>query len=227
MKTVSMSGALRAHVGKKDAKKNRREGKVPCVLYGGKEQVHFTMEVSDFKQIIFTPEVYILKINIEGKEYTAVLQDIQYHPVTDRILHADFLEVIKGKPVVIGVPLKFTGVAPGILKGGKLRKKIRKLTVRGMLDDLPDFIEISINKLDLNDNVKVKDVTYPNLEFLDTPTSEIVGVKTGRGAGMDIPLDEDEPTEAAESAESETAEGAEGTEEGAEGTENENKEGAE
>ena len=215
MKTVSMSGALRAHVGKKDAKKNRKEGKVPCVLYGGKEQVHFTIDDSDFKQIIFTPEVYILKINIDGTEYTAVLQDIQYHPVTDRILHADFLEVIKGKPVVIGVPLKFTGNAPGVIKGGKLRKKIRKLTVKGMVEDLPDFIEISISKLDLNDNVKVKDITYPNLEFLDTPTSEIVGVKTGRGAGMDMPLDEDE---AAESAEVEATEGSEATEGADEGT---------
>ncbi|MCB0804591.1 MAG: 50S ribosomal protein L25 [Bacteroidales bacterium] len=218
MKTVSMSGAPRAHVGKKDAKKNRREGKIPCVLYGGKEQIHFTLDESDFKPIIFTPEVFILKIEIDGTEHTAILQDIQYHPVTDSILHADFLEVIDGKPVVIGVPLKFTGNAPGVIKGGKLRKKIRKLTVRGMVDDLPDFIEISINKLDLNDNVKVKDVSYPNLEFLDTPTSEIVGVKTGRGAGMDVPLDEDE--EGGEAAEGgETSEGAEGGEGAAEGTE--------
>ncbi len=206
MKTVSMSGAPRAHVGKKDAKKNRREGKIPCVLYGGKEQIHFTMDESDFKQIIFTPEVFILKISIDGKEYTAILQDIQYHPVTDRILHADFLEVIKGKPVVIGVPLRFKGNAPGVIKGGKLRKKIRKLTVRGMVDDLPDFIEISIDKLDLNDNIKVKDVSYPNLEFLDTPSAEIIGVKTGRGAGMDIPLDE-ETEEGEAPAEGEAAEG--------------------
>ena len=191
MKTVSMSGAPRAHVGKKDAKKHRREGNVPCVMYGGKEQIHFTMPEIDFKDIIFTPEVYIIELTIGDKTYNSILKDVQYHPVTDTILHADFLEVIDGKPIVIGVPVKFTGNAPGVVLGGKLRKKIRKLTVKGLVKDLPDFIEIDISHLGLNDNIKVRDVSYPNLELLDTSSAEIIGVKTGRGAGMDIPLDED------------------------------------
>ncbi len=199
-----MSGSPRENVGKKDAKKNRREGKIPCVLYGGKEQVHFTIPDKEFSKIIFTPEVYILNLNINGTEYQAILQDVQYHPVTDAVLHADFLEVIPGKPVIIGVPVVLTGNAPGVIKGGKLRKKLRKLIVKGLVDDLPEKIEISISKLDLNDNVKVKDLSFANLELMDHPNSEIVGVKTSRGAGMDEPEEEEE------------AEGAEG-EEGAEG----------
>ena len=139
MKTVSMSGSPRENVGKKDAKKARREGRVPCVLYGGKEQIHFSLLEKDFVKIIFTPEVYILNIGIDGNQYTAILQDIQYHPVTDSILHADFLELTPGKPVVIGIPVKFTGDPPGVLLGGRLRKKIRKLIVKGMVDDLPEY----------------------------------------------------------------------------------------
>ncbi len=204
MKTVSMSGSLRENVGKKDAKKHRREGKIPCVLYGGEKQIHFTVEDKDFEKIIFTPEVYIINLNIDGKDITAILQDVQYHPVTDSVLHADFLEVLKGKPVTIGVPVKLEGTAPGVIKGGKLRKKMRKLIVRGLVDDLPEFIMLSVSKLDLNDNIKVRDVSIPKLELLDNPAGEIVGVKTGRGAGMDEPEEEEE-------------EGEEGAEEGAEG----------
>ncbi len=201
MKTVSLSGSPRENVGKKDAKKHRREGKIPCVLYGGKEQVHFTIPEKEFSKIIFTPEVYILKISINGSEYQAILQDVQYHPVSDVVLHADFLEVIPGKPVVIGVPVKVTGNAPGVIKGGKLRKKLRKLLVKGLVEDLPEVIEISISKLDLNDNVKVRDLSLPNLEFMNHPNSEILGVKTARGAGMDEPEEEEEEGEGAEGGE--------------------------
>jgi large subunit ribosomal protein L25 len=180
MKSVSMSGSLRGNVGKKDAKKQRREEKVPCVLYGGKEQIHFTVDVADFKKIIFTPEVYLIKLNINGNEFDAILQDVQYHPVTDSVLHADFLQVIPGKPVVIGIPLEFEGVAPGVLKGGRLVKKVRKLKVKGLIEEMPDKIKISISKLDIGDSTRVKDVIFGNLEFLDTPNAEIVGVKTAR-----------------------------------------------
>lgn len=219
-----MSGSPRENVGKKDAKKNRREGKIPCVLYGGKEQVHFTIPDREFSKIIFTPEVYILKLDVNGTEYQAILQDVQYHPVTDVVLHADFLELIPGKPVIIGVPVVLTGSAPGVIKGGKLRKKLRKLIVKGLVDDLPEKIEISVSKLDLNDNVKVKDLSFANLELMDHPNSEIVGVKTSRGAGMDEPEEEEE----AEGAEGEEgAEGAEGVAAEGEGTASEKSEGGE
>lgn len=182
MKTVSMSGALRAHVGKKDAKKSRREGKVPCVLYGGKEQIKFVMDEKFFTKILFTDEVYLLKINIDSKEYDAVLQDIQYHPVTDKVLHADFLEILPGKKVTIAIPVKVEGVAPGVLSGGKLNKKLRKIKIKGLVEDLPDFVTVNINELNIGDSIKVKDVKNDKLEFLDMASSVIVSVKTARGA---------------------------------------------
>ncbi len=182
MKTVSMSGTPRESVGKKDAKKNRREGKVPCVLYGGKEQIKFVIEEKLFIKIIFTDEVYLLKINIAGKEYNAVMQDIQYHPVTDKILHVDFLEILPGKKVTIAVPVKVEGVAPGVLKGGKLTKKLRKIRIKALIEDLPDYITLNINELNIGDSIKVRDVKNDKLEFLDMPGSVIVNVKTARGA---------------------------------------------
>jgi len=209
MKTVSLSGSPRESVGKKDAKKIRYEGNVPCVLYGGKEQVHFYMSEKDFKQIIFTPEVFILQIKINGNEFTAILQDIQYHPVNDKILHADFLEVLPGKPVIIGIPVKFEGKAPGVLKGGRLVKKIRKLKAKALVEDLPDNILLNISKLDIGDSFRIKDITYANIEFLDTPNAEIIGVKTARAVVDELDEDEDEEGE-------EGAEGAEGAAEGAE-----------
>ncbi len=218
MKTVSMSGSLRENVGKKDAKKNRREGNVPCVLYGGKEQIHFSMPEKDFKKIIFTPEVYILNIGIDGKEYTAILQDIQYHPVTDIILHADFLELISGKPVIIGIPLKFEGNPPGVLKGGRLVKKIRRLLVKGLVEDLPENILLDISKLEIGDSIKVANVSFKNLEFLDLPGSEIIGVKTARAVAEDELEDEEEEGE--EGAEGEAKPEGEGAKpEGSEGGE--------
>jgi large subunit ribosomal protein L25 len=182
MKTVSMSGSLRESVGKKDAKKHRREGKVPCVIYGGKEQIQFVMDEKAFIKILFTDEVYLLKINIGGKEFNAVMQDIQYHPVSDKVLHADFLEILPGKKVTIAIPVKVEGVAPGVLKGGKLTRKLRKIKIKGLIEDLPDFVTVNINELNIGDSIKVKDVINDKLEFLDAPSSVIITVKTARGA---------------------------------------------
>ena len=182
MKTVSMSGSLRENVGKKDAKMNRKLGKVPCVLYGGKEQIHFIADEKDFVKIIFTPEVFIIKLSINAKEYNAVLQDVQYHPVTDKILHVDFLEILSGKPVIIGLPVVIEGNAIGVLKGGRLVNKIRKFKVKALVEHLPDNIVLDITNLDIGDSIKVKDVSRENLEFLDISNAEIVGVKVTRVA---------------------------------------------
>jgi large subunit ribosomal protein L25 len=201
MKNVSLSGSPRENVGKKDAKRNRKEGKVPCVLYGGKEQTHFVAEEKDFKKIIFTPEVFIIKLNIGGKEIDAVLQDIQYHPVTDRILHVDFFEILPGKAVTIAIPVHLEGTAPGVIKGGKLRLKIRKIRVSGLVEDLPDYIVLDISELDVGDSIKVSDVENDKLRFLDNARSIVVGVFTAR-----IVVDEEE----------EEAEGEEGEEGAAE-----------
>ncbi|GAB4313881.1 MAG: 50S ribosomal protein L25/general stress protein Ctc [Bacteroidales bacterium] len=190
-----MSGAPRAHVGKKDAKKHRREGRIPCVLYGGAEQVHFTVDEKEFSKLIFTPEVYIIELTVEGKTVKAILQDVQYHPVTDRVLHADFLETVEGKPVTVALPIHLEGNAPGVIAGGKLIKKMRKLVVKGMVDDLPEFITVDISKLKLGSNIKIRDISVSGLELLDPPSSVIVAVKTARGALADVAEEEGEEAE--------------------------------
>ena len=208
MKTVSLSGSLRENVGKKDAKKHRKEGNIPCVMYGGKEQVHFVASDKAFRKLIFTPEVYIFNLDIAGKTYNTIIQEIQYHPVTDNILHIDFLEIQPEKPVVIGVPVKVTGTAPGVLKGGKLILKTRKLKIMALLQYLPDEITVSIDPLDIGDSVKVKDLNVENITFMDPPNTVIIGVRTARVLVEETP--------GAEGAAAEGAAPAEGAEKGKE-----------
>ncbi|HNW97129.1 MAG TPA: 50S ribosomal protein L25/general stress protein Ctc [Bacteroidales bacterium] len=190
MKAVSISGSPRENVGKKDAKKQRNEGNIPCVLYGGKDQVHFATPESSFKKIVYTSEVCTVKININGKEHDAILQDIQYHPVSDKILHADFLEVSPEKPVTIHVPVKLTGSAPGVLKGGKLHHKIRKLKIQGLLPYLPDDITLDISSLEINDSIKVSDIVRDNITLLDPKTAVVVGVRITRVVVEETPTAE-------------------------------------
>lgn len=158
MKTVSLSGALRADVGKKDAKKHRREGKVPCVLYGGEDQIHFTMKELDFDKLLFTTDVYLVKLDIDGTEHQAILQDVQFHPVTDKVLHADFLLVVDGKPNIVGIPVLFEGNVPGVMAGGRLIKKMRKIIVKGLIADMPDYITVDMSELKINDSIKIRDL---------------------------------------------------------------------
>lgn len=216
MKTVSLSGSLRENVGKKDAKKHRKEGRVPCVIYGGKEQIHFYTEEKNFKGIVFTPNVYIIDLKIGDNNYTAILKDIQYHPLHDHILHADFLELSPSKPVSIAIPVTLTGTAPGVIVGGRLLKKIRKIRVSALIEDLPDQLVIDISKLNIGDSVLVSDVKKDKLTFLENSNSIIVGVFTARAV-----VEEEEEEEEGEEGE-EGAEGTEGTEE-AEGASTEKK----
>ena len=180
MKSVSLSGSLRENVGKKDAKKHRREFMVPCVMYGGKEQVHFVVSDKEVVKLMHSPIVHIYNLNIAGKEYATIVQDVQYHPVTDRLLHIDFKEIVAEKPVVIGVPIKVTGTAPGVLRGGKLVKKMRKLTIKSLVKFLPDEVTVSIDSLEIGGTMKVSDMTLENVTFLDPPSSVILGVRSAR-----------------------------------------------
>ncbi len=211
MKQVSLSGSLRENVGKKDAKKHRKEGNVPCVLYGGKEQTHFIVTELGFKKLVFTPDVYIVNLNIDGTEYKGILQDVQYHPVTDRVLHADFLEVVPGKPLIVGLPLIFEGTSPGVMVGGKMIKKMQKILVKGLIEDMPDYIFVDISKLEIGGSVKIKDIELDKLSTLDPPNSVIVRVKTARTIEEVEGVDEDEEGE-----EGEEGEGEEGAAEGGE-----------
>jgi large subunit ribosomal protein L25 len=200
MKTVSVSGSLRENVGKKDAKELRRQGLVPCVLYGGKEQVSFSMGELDFKDIIYTPEACLVKLDINSKVYDVILQDAQFHPVTGRIIHCDFLQIFPDKPLKIDIPIKLSGNSPGVIKGGKLITKLRKLKVKGLMDALPDNIDINISKLNIQDSVKVGELVVEGLEFLNPANAVVVIVKMTRGAGAAGDEDEAEGEEATEEA---------------------------
>jgi len=180
MKKVSLSGSLRENVGKKDAKALRVAAKVHCVIYGGKEQIHFSVDETSFKPILYTPNSHLINIEVAGKEYLTILQDLQSHPVSDSILHADFLELSKERPVIISIPIRVTGTSPGVLRGGKLIKKFRKLKVKALIEHLPDDIEVSISNLDLNQAVKVGDLKLDNVEFLDVRSAVILTVQSTR-----------------------------------------------
>lgn len=180
MKTVSMSGSLRENVGKKDARKVRDNGSVPCVLYGGKEQLHFFTDSKNFQQIVFTPEVCFVKIDINGKEYMAILQDIQYHPVTDIVYHADFMEINDDKPIVLNIPVKISGTAPGVLKGGKLVQKFRKLKIKALPKNMPEVIDVNISTLDIAGALKVADFANENYTLLDNKNNTIVTINVTR-----------------------------------------------
>ena len=180
MKSVSMSGSLRENVGKKDAKAQRAQGFIPCVIYGGAAQLQFVVEEEQFRHLLFTPEVKYVELEVGDKKFEAVVQATQWHPITDHLLHVDFLEILDGKPIIIGLPVKITGTSPGVLRGGKLMKKVRKLTVKGLLKEIPEEIIVDISNLEINDMIKVGDLAIPNLTLIENPNALIVNVASTR-----------------------------------------------
>ncbi len=181
MKSLVIKGSLRETVGKKGAKASRNIGQVPCVLYGGKEQVHFTADEAEFRKLIYSADAYLVKISINQTEYSAVLKEAQFHPVTDNLLHVDFVEISASQPVEIEIPINFEGTASGVaLKGGILAKTMRKLKVKGLIDNIPEVITIDISNLDLNHSIKIGDLKQDNLTFVDNPKKVIVAVRTAR-----------------------------------------------
>lgn len=183
MKSVAMFGTARTDVGKVSTKSLRKEGKVPCVLYGGTDHVHFTIYEPDFKLLVYTPNTFKVKLDIDGKVYRAILKDIQFHPVNDSIVHADFFEIDENKPFEIGIPVKVEGNSIGVRQGGKLIMKAKKLRVKGLSSVLPDFIEVNVENLEIGKSIKVADITPPaGLTFLDSPNNPVVSVNTTRAA---------------------------------------------
>lgn len=198
MKTVSLSGSIRENVGKKDATELRRQGNVPCVLYGGEEQIHFHIKENDAKKLIITPDVYIVNIKIGDKEVKAVVQEAQIHPVTDRIIHLDFIEVVNGKPVKVKLPVKLEGFSVGVRNGGKLRQNFRKLTVEGLEEALPEAITINIDNLKIGGKIRVSDINIDGVELLDASSAVVVAVQMARGASLVADEEEEEETTEAE-----------------------------
>lgn len=182
MKSVSISGSPRENVGKKDARAQRNQGLIPCVIYGGKEQKLFVVDERQFKDLLYTPEVKYAEVNINGDVRKAIVQEVQFHAITDKLLHVDFLEVVDGKPITIELPFKIKGTSPGVLKGGLLKKRVRKLKVRGLLENVPEEITADISPLDINDMMKIGDLHIDNLEIVDNPNKVILQVVPTRGS---------------------------------------------
>lgn len=192
MNSVSLSGSLRENVGKKDAKALRKNGQVPCVIYGNNiEQVKFYTDARSFKKILYTPETLIIDFEINGTVYHTILQDIQYHPVTDEVLHADFLDVNEDNPITVTLPIRTEGTCPGVMRGGRLNKNLAKLKVRGLVNDLPDNITLDISKLNLNQSIKVKDIALDKIEVLVPSNTIIVDVKAPRNANVEETSEEE------------------------------------
>lgn len=180
MKTVALTGELRTDLGSKHSRAMRNEGKVPCVLYGGGDHIHFYVYSPDFKALVYTPNTYKVQLTIEGKKYMAILHDMQFHPVNEAILHADFLAVDDKKPVTVSIPVMVEGNSPGVRAGGKLIQKIQRLKVKGLIKNIPDAVMVNISELDLGQSTKVKDINLPNIEILDNKDNAIVSVKMTR-----------------------------------------------
>jgi large subunit ribosomal protein L25 len=180
MKTIAISGSPRENVGKRDAKELRYEGKVPAVLYGGKEQQHFAVVIADLRDVIYTPDVNFVEIDVNGTKTKAIVKDTQYHPLTDVLMHIDFLQLFDEKEIVMEIPVKLTGTSPGVKMGGKLIQKLRKLRVKALPADMPQNVEVSIEKLEVGSLVRVRDLKGEKYVITNTPEDTIVSVAMSR-----------------------------------------------
>jgi large subunit ribosomal protein L25 len=182
MKTIEIKGTFRTELGKKSSKQIRKTGNVPCVIYGKEENIHFQAHENSFKNLVYTAEAHLVKLIIDDKEYRAVLKDMQFHPVKDNILHADFMEVFDNKPMVISIPVKVSGDSVGVIAGGKLAIKKRTLKVKGLAADLPEFLPIDITNLKIHESVKIGDLSFEKIELLDPKKSMVLTIATSRVA---------------------------------------------
>jgi len=186
MKLFELKAIQRKNLGKKDSKALRKNKQVPCVLYGGKENVHFSATVSDFKNLVYTHHVYVVDLNIEGKKHLAVMKEIQFHPVSDAINHIDFQEVYTDKPIIIDLPVEITGNSEGVKAGGKVRQRKKYVKVKGLINKLPDSLVIDITDLNIGQSVLAGDLKYENFEILEAPRAMVIGVVSSRVAkGME------------------------------------------
>lgn len=209
MRKVEIIGFKRANLGKTESKRLRNEGQVPCVLYGGDNQLHFYAPAIQFRDVLYTPEPCFVTLNVEGETFEAIVQDSQYHPVSDMLLHVDFLQLFTGKYIKMEIPVKMMGTAPGVINGGTLVIKKPKLLVKALPKDMPDAIEVDISKLKLGKSTKVGALTTEGFEIQNSPLVTIASVtipRALRGAGL---TDDEEEEETGEEGASEATESAE------------------
>ncbi len=208
MKTFELQGSVREVVGKKPTKVVRKSDMVPCVLYGGTEIIHFEVSQSNVRKLIYSPEVFVVGLTIGEKSCMAIMKDLQFHPVSDKVLHIDFLEVFESKPITIKIPVKLEGLAIGVKQGGKLIQEMRTLKVRATYDKIPENLVVNVTKIKLGKSIQVGALSFPGLEIL-SPTMNIVATvkltRAAKGAAAAAIADniidetEDEATEESES----------------------------
>ena len=195
MKSVEIQGNVRTEVGSKYAKAERKAGNVPCVVYGGEAPIHFSAPTLAFRGLVYTAEAKTAKITVGDTTVEAVIQDIQFHPVTDQLMHIDFIQLVDGKAVTMNIPVVLHGQARGVLNGGKLKTILRQLSVRAIPGQFPESIELDITNLRIGKSIRVSDVPSEGFEILNADTAVIVTVKKARGA-VDEDDDEEEGSEA-------------------------------
>jgi len=192
MKTLAISVKERQNVGKTDTRALRNQGNVPCVLYGGEKQVTFYAHENDFRKLVYTPDTFVVELDINGAKTKAIMQDIQFHPVTEKILHIDFLEVFDDKPIRVSLPVILEGVPIGVKNGGNLMFRRPKIITKGLVSNLPDAITINIEHLKIGMFIYIKDLDVADVEFLAPLNSVVVGVKTARTAIEEVVEDEED-----------------------------------
>ena len=181
MNTVAISGALRSELGKKGAKADRNEGKIPCVMYGGESNVHFTVTHNDIKSIVYTADFNVAEITVDGKSYKAIFKGYDMHPVTDNITHIDFIELVDGNYVKVDIPVRFKGESPGVKLGGKLMQSIRRVTVKTLPENLVDELFVDISELELGMAVRVRDIESPeNMQVMNAGATPVAIVEVPR-----------------------------------------------
>jgi len=180
MKTFDLKGTLRSELGKKATKQVRRDESVPCVIYGSGEPIHFVGNEKEYGKIIYTPNSYQINLDIDGTVYPVILKAIQFHPVTDRLLHLDFMRITEGKPVNISIPVRLEGFAKGVQQGGKLKLEMRRVNVKGMISNLPDELVLDVTNVEVGQTIKVRDLTYADFEITNPKSEVIASVRTTR-----------------------------------------------
>ncbi|QNM84885.1 50S ribosomal protein L25/general stress protein Ctc [Polaribacter pectinis] len=197
MKSITIKGSKRESVGKVATKALRNAGMVPCVIYGGDKPVHFSAEEKAFKKLVYTPNVYTASLDVDGQKISAILQDIQFHPVSDKILHVDFYQLFDDKEVTMNIPVKLTGTSPGVLNGGSLRFTNRKLKIKALPANLPDYVTADISKLKIGNKLTITSLFNDDYSFMHPDNTVVVQVRTSRNATNVDDEDEDETTEEA------------------------------
>jgi len=202
MKSITIKGSKRESVGKVSTKALRNAGMVPCVIYGGDKPVHFSAEEKAFKSLVYTPNVYTATIDVDGQKLPAILQDIQFHPVSDKILHVDFYQLFDDKEVTMNIPVKLVGTSPGVLNGGSLRFTNRKLKIKALPANLPDFVSADISELKIGNKLIVGSLVTKDYTFMHPDNTVVVQVRTSRNATEEVVEEEEATAEAsAEAAE--------------------------